>query len=122
MADKTSTMISSNDIFHTLPSDTSNSVFPVLTFNATTGFRIKLTFQRFVFNGSNEWLEIGDGLESSEDRRLARFSGTDLPWEVTSVSNAAWIKINTLCRKRTPDFSLTIIAINYTSKSCAITL
>ena len=78
---------------------------------------MRFEFQQFAFDGPEEYLEIGEGLVAGEETRLARFSGTDLPWEVTSVSNSAWIRIETPCRKRTPDFSILISAVNYTGIS-----
>ena len=38
-------------------------------------------------------MEIGDGLSKSEETRLTRFIGNILPGDVTSVSNSAWIYI-----------------------------
>ena len=65
-------------------------------FNTTLGFRIMFKFHRFsLFWSSNYYsaLEIGDGIEIRPGTRLAHFRGLDVPDDVVSVSNAAWITI-----------------------------
>ena len=66
------------------------------TFNTTPGFRIMFKFQRFSLYWSSNYysaLEIGDGVETRPETRLAHFRGLDVPDDVVSVSNAAWITI-----------------------------
>ena len=75
-----------------------NNYLPVWTFNTSRDNRIRLTFHEFGFYWNNynyDLLDIGDGLIYSEtSTRLATFGGRDLPSNVTSVSNAAWVKVN----------------------------
>ena len=74
-----------------------NNYLPVWTFNTSTDHRIRLTFHKFGFywNDYNyDLLDIGDGLDIQSFTRLATFGGRDLPSNVTSVSNAAWVKVN----------------------------
>ena len=72
---------------------------PVLTFSTLwQDLKIGFFFQEFYLNNSHEYLEIGDGSfrhGRKDTSRLARFSGTALPSNVTSVSNAAWISVDT---------------------------
>ena len=42
-------------------------------------------------------MEVGDGLISGDETRLVRFSGGDPPSNVTSVSNTAWIRVQSHC-------------------------
>ena len=62
------------------------------TFTTNSQLRIQITFQEFNFK-ENEYLEIGDGLDISDETRLAHFIGDAAPSNVTSVSNSAWINI-----------------------------
>ena len=112
LAENESMVISSKNIFHTLPCDAEKlSASPILTFDAPSGFRIKCTFGLFIFNRSNEYLEIGNGLFSGEETRLVRFSGADKPSEVVSVSNVAWLRVKSNCKRKIPDFNVTISAV-----------
>ena len=66
------------------------------TFNTALGFRIMFKFQTFSLYWSSNYysaLEIGDGVEIRPETRLAHFRGLDVPDDVVSVSNAAWITI-----------------------------
>ena len=74
-----------------------NNYLPVWTFNTSKDHRIRFNFHDFSFYWNNydyNLLDIGDGLESDNPTRLATFGGRDLPSNVTSVSNAAWLKVN----------------------------
>ena len=90
--------------------------WPVWTFNTSAGFRIMAIFRDFNFEESREFLVIGDGSVHDEASELVRFSGTDLPSNVTSVSNAAWMKfeyrVDRCCR--TPVLNITVTAIEMT--------
>ena len=69
---------------------------PDWTFNSSKGFRINFEFQRFSFYWSSSYysaLEIGDGLTRGTETRLAHFRGLDKPNDVTSISNAAWMRV-----------------------------
>ena len=59
-------------------------------------FRIRFHFDEFHFNesiGYHSALEIGDGLIRGTGTRLAHFRGSEVPMDVTSVSNAAWMQV-----------------------------
>ena len=69
---------------------------PDWTFNTEEGFRIYFEFEQFSFYWSSNYysaLEIGDGATRGAETRLAHFRGLDKPSNVTSVSNAAWMKV-----------------------------
>ena len=88
-----SMVISNSDLYST--SQGYNDV--IWTFNTSLGHRINFTFTNFGLYWSTNYysfLEIGDGLDPGESSRLAHFRGLDLPSNVTSVSNAAWMKVN----------------------------
>ena len=75
----------------------SNNYWPIWTFNTSEGYRIRFNFTEFSFYwNTNDYnlLDIGDGLNQNAETRLATFGGRDLPSNVTSVSNAAWLKVN----------------------------
>ena len=65
--------------------------------------RIRIFFLNFDFESGYTFIDIGDGTnvdrkkvrfrDTSTYTRLASFSGSDLPSMVTSVGNAAWIKL-----------------------------
>ena len=117
LAENSTVVISTDDIVHTLPCELSPSSFPTLTFDAPSGFRVKFEFLQFGFASRDDYLEIGDGYKPGKRTRLARFSGTENPvTDITSVSNAAWIKIKTLCRRKMFHFSMTISAENNIGK------
>ena len=67
-------------------------IWYIWTFSTSEPSRIKIMFQEFDFEES-EFLVIGDGLVHGEDKRLANFSGNELPSDVTSVSSSAWIML-----------------------------
>ena len=74
-----------------------NNYLPIWTFNTSEGYRIRFNFTEFRFYWNTHdynLLDIGDGLNQDDDTRLATFGGRDLPSNVTSVSNAAWLKVN----------------------------
>ena len=69
---------------------------PDWRFNTSTGFRIRFHFNEFHFYesiGYHSALEIGDGLIRGTGTRLAHFRGSEVPMDVTSVSNAAWMQV-----------------------------
>ena len=68
----------------------------VWTFRTTEGLKIKFNFSRFD-NGiywTGSLIEIGDGLDVSESTKLVSFKGWDVPRDVISVTNSAWLKTN----------------------------
>ena len=74
-----------------------NNYLPIWTFSASEGYRIRFNFEEFSFYWNNfdyNLLDIGDGLNQDAATRLATFGGRDIPSNVTSVSNAAWVKVN----------------------------
>ena len=74
-----------------------NNYLPIWTFNTSEGYRIRITFTELSFYWNNydyNLLDIGDGLNQDDDTRLATFGGRAIPSNVTSVSNAAWLKVN----------------------------
>ena len=77
-----------------------NNYLPVWTFNTSEDYRIRFTFHEFSFYWSNydyNLLDIGDGIVQIDTSKLATFGGRDLPSDVISVSNAAWLKVNEPC-------------------------
>ena len=61
-------------------------------------------------------MEIGDGLSTSEETRLTRFTGNISPNDVTSVSNSAWIYIESPPDNISMIAEMTIIAVNFSGK------
>ena len=88
--------------------------FVLWTFTTNRDSRIRMAFSKFDLEESVEFLEIGDGPDHRRDRRIATFSGHDLPSNVSSVSSGAWFKfryhLDRCCRNPTIEF--TISAIN----------
>ena len=81
------------------------------TFNTSVGCRIKITFHQFEFEESNS-LVIGDGPISDESTKLVEFTGTDIPSNVTSISNWLWISVrNESCCIKTPSLHADILSI-----------
>ena len=79
------------------------------TFVTSNGSRIKITFNRFHFEDHNGYLEICDGLNPETSTTLTRYSGTEAPGNVISVSNAAYIGVHSLCALNSSiDFNLEI--------------
>ena len=110
--------ITTSDFFLTLSCGTTCSVLPIITFTAPNGFRIRGLFEKFEFGKPGEYLEFGDGLRNTEEKRLARFYGTEVPSDVTSVSNSAWLKITTLCGTDIPDLSMVIRPVRSPGGNC----
>ena len=74
----------------------SENFLPTWTFNTSLGYRLQFQFEKFSFYWSSNYfsaLEIGDGLDVKVSTRLAHFRGQDMQSNVTSVCNAAWMKI-----------------------------
>ena len=88
----TSVLVSSTDIsdsFYNGDSDSERN----LAFNTSNGYIFLISFQQYCFEGSDEIIQIGDGMKYEEETRLLRFSGTTTPNDVTTVTNSVWIKI-----------------------------
>ena len=83
------------------------------TFSTYNDSKIVVQFQNFNLEEYNEILTIGDGQIPREDTKLVRFSGTDLPSNITSISRALWIKfeynINICCRSPQLDFTISAV-------------
>ena len=80
-------------------------------FLASNGSRIKITFRGFYFEDRNGYLEIGDGLNPEDPTSVTRYTGTEMPGNVISVNNAAFVGVQRLCTlKKGIDFSLEITA------------
>ena len=89
---------------------------PVWTFSTASDLHVRFSFQRFNFH-LEEFLEIGDGRIPHDDTRLVLFRGKDLPSDVTSVSNAAWMRVKVLSHDTTfPEMDLNITATTHTGK------
>ena len=108
----TSFNVSTVDFANTLTCTTKCITWPRLTYNTSQHLRISVTFQEFEFADPNEYVEIGDGTVIQEDTRLAHLTGTYLPSDVTSISNAMWIRLRVPCGNQIPDIRMTIIAVN----------
>ena len=66
---------------------------PVWTFEANIDQKVKFHFSRYTFALSR--IEIGDGVVRGIETRLASFKEFSTPSDVTSISNLAWLSINT---------------------------
>ena len=104
--------VSTVDFANTLPCTASCITWPRLTCNTSQHLRISVTFQVFNFEDPNEYVEIGDGNVIQEYTRLADLTGTYPPSDVTSVSNAMWIRIRVPCGNQIPDIRMTITAVH----------
>ena len=62
-------------------------------------------------------MEIGVGLSKSEETRLTRFIGNVLPNNVTSVSNSAWMYIESPPGNISMISGMTILSVNISGKS-----
>ena len=62
-------------------------------------------------------MEIGDGLSTSEETRLTRFIGNISPNNVTSISNSAWIYIESPPGNISMISEMTIVSVNISGKS-----
>ena len=70
---------------------------PYWTFSTAENLRIRFNFHSFGFSTFyNNFLEVGDGRNLENSSILAHFTGYDVPSNVTSVSNSAWL----LCCQR----------------------
>ncbi|XP_041485428.1 uncharacterized protein LOC121431790 [Lytechinus variegatus] len=91
-------------------------------FNTTIGRRINVSIKEFDFERGHVLITIGDGTErdgynanfedTSTYTQVARFSGSDPPSFVTSVSNAAWIRIRARRVYWKMDFNITVSSTN----------
>ena len=113
ISDTSSIAITSDEIGSTLPCNSTCSTWPLFSFGTSDVLKIKFYFQRFILE--NQYIDIGDGIVRGRATRLARFSNTDSPNNVSSVSNAAWLTIASPCGNRI--FSLTMV-IAAEDKSC----
>ena len=117
--ESSSITLTSYDLAKSLSCAPEGFTHPVLTFS-TLGQDLKIGFffQEFNLNHSHEYLEIGDGSfrhGRKDTSRLARFSGTALPSNVTSVSNVAWLSVDIPWTNTLTDLRLTIGAVNIPS-------
>ena len=78
-----------------------------------------MVFQHFEFQRPGDVLEIGDGLLYDNATSLARFSGSTLPSNVTSVSNALWILMKSTFESccRIPTLEISLLAIPLEGKN-----
>ena len=86
--------VDKSDVYEAYRSD---NFLPTWTFNTSIGYRIQFQFEKFSSYWSSNYfsaLEIGDGLDVKASTRLAHFRGLDMPSNVTSVSNEAWMKVH----------------------------
>ena len=104
--------LSLNDFTKTLSCFVDCLRWQTLYFNTSVALRIKVTFRKFDFGGSEDYFEFGDGLFRTEDTRLVNFSGSTLPSNVTSVSNAAWILIKSPCARVSLELEMTVLAVS----------
>ena len=103
--------LSSNDLFTTLPCAGNCETLPSWTFSTVSDLKIRITFSQFRFVDGNGYLEIGDGKVIRKASRLAHFTGSNLPDYVTSVTNAAWIKVHAACGINSATFSMSVTAV-----------
>ena len=104
--------ISSHDVISAIPCDGNCTTSKQWTFKAPENFRVILVFESFSFPAPHGYLEIGDGVIIGETTRLVHFTGTDLPSNVTSVTNAAWVAVHVRCGTINETFRITISAVN----------
>ena len=65
----------------------------VWTFNPAVGFKIRFHFIEFYcYQSHYSYVRIGNGLVSGQSRLLSH-SGSNLPRDVTSASNTAWLEV-----------------------------
>ena len=108
--------ISSNDVISAIPCTECCTTSKQWTFEAPENLRVRLTFENFSFPDPHGYLEIGDGIIIGENTRLAHFTGTSLPSNVTSVTNAAWITVHVRCGNINETFNIKITAVNYSGE------
>ena len=111
MDDGSSVTLSSFDLAKSLSCRVGLFEQSVLTFDAPADLKIRISFNAFKLK-ANESLVIGDGLVSGEDSQLSHFSGTALPSNVTSISNAAWINVTTSLTSKVTDIELIVEAVS----------
>ena len=104
--------ISSEDIITTIPCGESCDIFPIWTFNTSREKKLRIEFEDFFLSESFEFLEIGYGLTVKNETRLAHFMGTDMPSDVITIGNSAWINVNVSCGNLASAFIITIFSIN----------
>ena len=85
------------------------------TFTTSAHQRIRFSFSDFHVSTYHQdhYLEIGDGLIGKDSTRLARFRGHDLPTDVVSVSNSAWLN---MCIEHPNETFRVIMSANATSE------
>ena len=88
------------------------------TFCTHNDSKIVVKFLNFSLEVGEEILTIGDGLLPGENTRLVRYSGNDLPSDVTSVSNGLWMQFQYNSDRccRTPDLEFTVDAMSESGK------
>ena len=103
--------LSSNDLVTTLPCAGNCETMPSWTFSTAPDLKIRITFSQFRFVDGNGYWEIGDGKIIGKATKLAHFMGYDLPNDVTSVTNAAWIKVHAACGINSATFGMTVTSV-----------
>ena len=104
--------VSSVDFANTLPCTSKCITWPQLTYSTSQHLRISVTFQVFNFEDPNEYVQIGDGNIIQEETRLAHMTGTYPPSDISSISNAMWIRIRVPCGNQIPDIRMTVTAVD----------
>ena len=86
------TVILTTEHFHRAWENNNNPA--VWTFNPTNNYKIRFHFTDFYCYNNNNYcyVRIGNGLVSDQSRLLSH-TGSDLPRDVTSTSNTAWLKV-----------------------------
>ena len=80
-------------------------------FSTFEQLKIRFAFEEFDLKEQEEYLEIGDGTTYGEETMLALFTGADLPRNVTSISNSAWVNIRSVHGNMTSQTTMTVIAV-----------
>ena len=79
-----------------------------MTFETSSDFRVRITFEIFLFENHDEYFEIGDGIVHEQETKLASFSGATKPSDVISVSNVVWMNIKSPCANESSIFNFTV--------------
>ena len=92
LQDGSPVLLTSPQIFHR----TANAGRPTWTFMSQPNFRIHFRFQDYngsLFSCRFCCVSIGDGLELIKSTTLAYFCRMATPSNVTSITNAAWLRV-----------------------------
>ena len=83
------------------------------TFETYVEYNIRIEFEKFgLQDAGHEYVELGDGLEKTEATKLAHFTGSNPPQNVTSVSNSAWVFLAFVYDNITSPFTIKVKAVN----------